>query len=229
MLYEDAVRLAPRDTARAMARLREVAALPEPPEYVERARLALTRERIAQVASVEELRPIVADLNQRAASRSTAASEATVVRGFVSQIMSAADSAAAGAARADLQLFLAAETARDSLDAPALAVSLLRTVVESLPDSPYAPKAILAGHALDPVWGESVLPLLDERYALSPYVALVRGEEGYGYRELEDSLQVFARGLAAASGGAPRKPMLREDSLAAARGETPRPRRGLEP
>jgi hypothetical protein len=230
MLYEDAVRLAPLDTARAGARLREVAVLREPPEYVERARLALTRQWIARTSSVDELRPVMADLNARAASRSTAASEAAVVRAFVSQILTAADSSAAGAARADLQLFLAAETARDSLVAPALAVGLFRTIVEGLPDSPYAPKAILAGHALDPVWGESVLPLLDERYALSPYVAIARGEEGYGYRELEDSLQIFARGFTAAAGeAAPRRPMLREDSLAAQRGATPRPRRGLEP
>jgi tetratricopeptide (TPR) repeat protein len=229
MLYEDAVRLVPLDTTRAWARMREVAALPEPPEYVERARLALTRERITWVSSVAGLRPVMADLNARANSRTTAASEATLTRDFVTRVLAAADSAAAGAARADLQLFLAAETARDSLGAPALAVSLLRTVVESLPDSPYAPKAILAGHALDPVWGESVLPLLEGRYALSPYVAVARGEEAYGYRELEDSLQVFARGLPAASGGAPRRPMLREDSLAAQRGATPRPRRGLEP
>ena len=229
MLFEDAVRLAPLDTARAAARLREVAALPEPPEYVERARLALTRQRIANVSSVNELRPFMAELQARAASRTTAASEAGIVRAFVSQVLSAADSANAGAARADLQLFLAAETARDSLAAPALGASLFRTIVERLPDSPYAPKAILAGHALDPVWGESVLPLLEERYALSPYVAFARGEEPYGYRELEDSLQVFARGRATPGREAPRAPMLREDSLAAARGAAPRPRRGLEP
>ena len=94
-----------------------------------------------------QLRPVMADLNARAASRTTAASEAALTRDFVTQVLAAADSAAAGAARADLQLFLAAETARDSLAAPALAVSLFRTVVETLPDSPYAPKAILAGHA----------------------------------------------------------------------------------
>ena len=67
MLFEDAVRLAPLDTARTSARLREVAALPEPPEYVERARLALTRQRIANVSSVDELRPFTAELQARAA------------------------------------------------------------------------------------------------------------------------------------------------------------------
>ena len=60
-------------------------------------------------------------------------------------------------------------------------------------------------------------------------MALVRGEEPYGYRELEDSLQIFARGVAAASGAAPQRPMLREDSIAAQRGAAPPPRRGLEP
>jgi hypothetical protein len=230
MLFEDAVRLASLDTARASARFREVAGLPEPPEYIERARLALTRRQIAKVSSVDELRPFTAELQARVASRTTAASEAGIVSAFVSQVLSAADSAAVGAALADLHLFLAAETARDSLAAPALAVSLFQTLVERLPDSPYAPKAILAGHALDPVWGESVLPLLEERYSLSPYVALVRGEEPYGYRELEDSLQIFARGVSVPRVGAPRAgPMLREDSLAAARGAAPRPRRGLEP
>ena len=230
MLFEDAVRLAPIDTARTSARLREVAALPEPPEYVERARLALTRQRMAKVTSVEELRPFLAELQARATSRTTSASEAGIVRAFVSQILSASDSAAANAPRADLQVFFAAETARDSLAAPALAVSLFRTLVERLPESPYAPKAILAGHALDPVWGESVLPLLEERYSTSPYVAFVQGGELYGYRELEDSLQTFARGVSAPKVEAPRAgPMLREDSLAAARGAAPRPRRGLEP
>lgn len=229
MLYEDGIRLMPLDTARGGARLREVAALPEPPEYVERARLALTRQWITKTSSPAELRRITGDLDERVASRTTAASEAAVVREFVSRVLTAADSAAAGGSQADLQLFLAAETARDSLAAPALAVSLFRTIVERLPDSPYAPKAILAGHALDPAWGESVLPLLEERYAASPYVALVRGEEPYGYRELEDSLQIFARGVAAASGAAPQRPMLREDSIAAQRGAAPPPRRGLEP
>ncbi|HEY7613224.1 MAG TPA: hypothetical protein VH764_09540 [Gemmatimonadales bacterium] len=229
MLYDDGVRLLAVDTARGAARLREVAALHEPPEYAARAQLALIRQRLSSVTSAPELGPLVAELDARAAARTTVSSEAAMVRDMVKRVQLAVDSASAGAARSDLQLFLAAETARDSLAAPALAASLFRAIVEGLPDSPYAPKAILAGKALDPGWGESVLPLLEERYALSPYVAMTRGEEPYGYRELEDSLQTFARGLAAASGGRVARPMLREDSLAAQRGPTPRPRRGVEP
>jgi hypothetical protein len=142
----------------------------------------------------------------------------------VSRVLVAVDSASAGAAQADLHLFLAAESARDSLAAPAVAVSLFRTIVDSFPESPYAPKAILAGKALDPVWGESAVTLLEGRYALSPYVALLRGEEPYGYQQLEDSLQIFARALGLRSG-----PGDRRDSLPTQPGQgTPR-RRGLEP
>jgi hypothetical protein len=148
---------------------------------------------------------------------------------MVSRVIGAVDSLGAGAAQADLHLFLAGETARDSLAAPVLAADLFRTLAERLPDSPYAPKAILAGNALDPAWGASVLPVLEERYALNPYVALLRGDEPYGYRELEDSLQIFARGLGLGTRSAPPPPILREDSIAAARGASPRPRRGLDP
>jgi hypothetical protein len=212
-----------------MARLREVAALDEPQEYAARAQLVLIRQRLSRAASASELGPLAAELDARVAARTTVSSEAAMVRDMVTRVQRAVDSGLAAAPRADLQLFLAAETARDSLAAPALAASLFQAIVESRPDSPYAPKAILAGKALDPGWGESVLPLLLERYALSPYVALTRGEEPNGYRELEDSLQTFARALAAASGGGVARPMLREDSLAVQRGPTPRPQRGLEP
>ncbi|HEX6669941.1 MAG TPA: hypothetical protein VF061_10300, partial [Gemmatimonadales bacterium] len=60
----------------------------------------------------------------------------------------------------------------------------------------------------------------------SPYVALLRGEEPYGYQELEDSLQVFARGFGTRAGPAgPGRP----DSLPAQQGPGAPRRRGLEP
>jgi tetratricopeptide (TPR) repeat protein len=229
MLYEDGARLAAVDTAQGEVRLREVAALPEPPEYVERARLLLLRHRLARTTSAADLRSLIAELGARAAARSTASSQAGALQEMVSRVLEAVDSTSAGAVQSDLQLFLAAEVARDSLAAPELAVSLFQTIVERLPESPYAPKAILAGHGLDPIWGESVLPLLQERYSASPYAALARGEEPYGYRELEDSLRIFAQGVMARSGAGTGRPMLREDSLSARGGAAPRPRRGLEP
>ena len=44
-----------------------------------------------------------------------------------------------------------------------------------LPDSPYAPKAILAGRQLDPVWGESAGPLLETQYRGQPVRRLPPG------------------------------------------------------
>lgn len=224
LLLDDGFRLAGVDSTRAEGRFREVAAQEHAGDFAERARLALTRHRLARAASVEDLREVAGELDQRMAARSTAAAEATQLREQAGRVMAAADSAQAGGAQADLRLFLAAEAARDSLGAPALAASLFRTIVETMPESPYAPKAILAGKALDPVWGESAVPLLEGRYALSPYVAFLRGEEPYGYQELEDSLQIFARslGLRAAPGGG-------RDSLPGRPGQGPPRRRGLEP
>jgi hypothetical protein len=229
LLYEDGLRLSSHDKVRADTRLQRAAALDSAGDYAARARVRLTRHRLARSVSVADLRPMTEELREVAAARGNVAAEAGQLVALVTRVIAAIDSAASGAAQADLRLFLAAETARDSLAARALAASMFRTVVETMPDSPYAPKAILAGRALDPAWGESVVPLLEERYALSPYVALLRGEEPHGYKELEDSLQSFAVGAAVRSTPQPQRPMLREDSIAAARRRAPPPRRGLEP
>ena len=74
------------------------------------------------------------------------------------------------------------------------------------------------------------VPLLEMRYATSPYVAFLRGDEPYGYRELEDSLRTFAlgprRGARPAYAAARAR---RRDSLPTRPGAAPPPRRGLEP
>ncbi len=147
------------DSARAEARLRQAAGVDE----------RRRRRRAGQAAAHShgarrDRRPLptfprsrpswTSGSNARARPRARRASSAQ----SVGSILAAGDSGAAGAAQADLRLFLAAETARDSLAAPALAASLFRTIVEIMPDSPYAPKAILAGRTLDPVWGESAVP-----------------------------------------------------------------------
>jgi hypothetical protein len=92
----------------------------------------------------------------------------------------------------DIRLFLAAESARDSLDAPLLAQMMFRRLPEVFPVSPYAPKAILAAQRLSSAWQDTARTLLQERYADSPYLAVVRGEVTDEYRRLEDSLAGFA-------------------------------------
>jgi predicted negative regulator of RcsB-dependent stress response len=239
LFLEDGLRLASLDSTRAEARLRQAAEVDSADGSAQRARLQLTRLSLTRATSVSQLPPIAKELDQRIEREGVVAGEAGQLRESVGAILAAADSASAGAAQSDLRLFLAAETARDSLAAPALAASLFRTIVETSPDSPYAPKAILAGRTLDPVWGESAVPLLEARYAGSPYVAYLQGNEPYGYRELEDSLQSFALGLAAAGPPGARGPgvvppddrrrTVGRDSIPTRPGAAPRPRRGLEP
>jgi len=229
LLLDDGLRLATVDSVRAEARLRQAAEADSAGDFGEGARLRLTRLKLRRAGSVSQLPPIAEELDQRIARKGAIAAEAAQLRQAVARVLTASDSASAGAPQADLRLFLAAEIARDSLAAPALAASLFRTIVEATPESPYAPKAILAGRGLDPVWGESAMPLLEGRYAGSPYVAFIQGAEPYGYRELEDSLQSFALGLAAERRPGPRRPGVGPDSLRTRRGAGPPARPGLEP
>jgi tetratricopeptide (TPR) repeat protein len=236
--YEDAVRLEPVDSARAVERFRLVARTGPATDYRDRAAFQLVRRDLRRVASVAELAPIADSLSRIVARGGSAAPEAKLLLGSLTSVRVSADSSGPSVDRGDMRLFLAAETARDTLAARELAAGMFRQLVETWPDSPYAPKALLAGRMLDPAWGESVRPLLDERYAASPYLSFLRGEDPVGYRQLEDSLQTYAFGLAARQRqqaqpgvrrpGAPRLPPGRQP----ARQNPPRPQttgRGLEP
>jgi hypothetical protein len=57
---------------------------------------------------------------------------------------------------------------------------------------------MLAGRVLDPEWGEATRTALEEKYAASPYLAFLRGENSEGYRALEDSLEAYVYAAAAA-------------------------------
>ena len=238
-LLDDAARLQPVDSARAVERLRAARRVGEGTDRGHRAELRLIRMEVARAATPADLGPLLDTLGRLSAAQSDVAAEARLLAATAGAVRAAADSSAPGVAQGDLRLFLAGETARDSLRAPALAASLFRRLVETWPESPYAPKALLAGQVLDPVWGDQVRGLLDERYAGSPYLAMARGLEPVGYRELEDSLQTYA--LVQASAQARRRPAatpggrrttdpdkLEEDAPTGGQ-RTPVPRRGLEP
>jgi hypothetical protein len=238
-LVEDAARLELVDTARATRRLAEAARLGKGNESGDRAWLRLFRQQVARSAGPADL-GLLLDTLQRPGAGGAAAGEAELLAASIASVKEAADSAASGAPLGDLRLFLAAETARDTLHAPVLAATMFRQVVEIWPESPYAPKAWLAARTLDPVWGEQVSPELEQRYAASPYLAFVRGEEPLGYRELEDSLQTYALTLGAtqvrrrappARGRRTLDPdAIQEDRERGGAGQRPdAPRRGLEP
>jgi hypothetical protein len=177
----------------------------------------------------------VADSLRPLASRVTPASqEAKLLLMTIGAVQSSLDSTGPDVPQGDMRLFLAAETVRDTLAAPVLAAGMFRQVVETWPESPYAPKAMLAGRVLDPEWGETVRPVLEEKYAASPYMAFLRGEDPAEYRVLEDSLQAYVYQVSAtqrrAAPGA-RPGVVQPPPGTTIRTTQPRPtqRRGLEP
>jgi tetratricopeptide (TPR) repeat protein len=191
-LYEDAERLAPVDSASSLARLEEAAAVPGHTESGAHARLRLLHRRLSATRTLDDLAPIHDSLAVLGKLEGGAGAEATVLAATVSRVRSLADSGGPGLAEGDLRLFLGAEAVRDTLRAPALAAGLFRRVVDDWPASPYAPKALLAIGQLDPSEAEASRARLDSLYPDSPYLALARGQDAPGYRELEDSLAAFA-------------------------------------
>ncbi|HEX6105728.1 MAG TPA: hypothetical protein VFZ26_09105 [Gemmatimonadales bacterium] len=203
-LLEDADRLGPVDSARAAERLRQTAIAGAGTAVGEQAQMRLARLQGTRTITPQDLGLLLDTLNRIAKDGAGVRAEALLLAATVTRVRAAADSGGPGTPQGDLRLFLAAETARDTLGSRALAASLFRQLVETWPDSPYAPKALLAGQSLDSAWGEQSRGLLTERYSASPYLAFVRGEEPVGYRELEDSLRSYALSLAA--GQARRRP-----------------------
>jgi tetratricopeptide (TPR) repeat protein len=250
-LYEDGVRLAAVDSAAALARFRQVADTFGTTGSGGRAHLRLLAVALSAARSVQELGPIADSLASLAGRPGESRFEAAALGTQVARVKQLSDSARPEMVRGDLRGFLAAEAARDTLHAPQLATGIFRRLAEEWPVSPYAPKALLAAELLDPSESEEVRIRLDSLYHDSPYLALIRGEDAPGYRDLEDSLQAFAatqpgavprRGAAGVRGrtvlpspGSPDIETPREDSVRARRGATPdqndapKPRRELEP
>jgi hypothetical protein len=231
-LIEDGLRLQAVDTTRAAARLAQAARVGAGTTAGSSAQVELVRRRLARAAAVADLVEPVRILDS-ISEGSRLMGEAGQLHGVLQRIQEAADSSAARAATADLGLFLAAETARDTLAAPRLAGALFRQVADEWPDSPYAPKALLALGMVDPAWADSARALLTARYAASPYMAYVQGTPLPEYQALEDSLQAFA--LRAQTRAKPHQPARpgqpagRRHQPAEPEGQAPTRRRGLEP
>jgi hypothetical protein len=135
---------------------------------------------------------VVRALEALAKKHRTVAEDARQLQATATRVIRSYESIPPGSPQGDLRLFLLAEAARDSLEAPRLAHGIFLRILNEWPDSPYAPKAVLAAQQLDPQWADSGRVLLETRYLDSPYLAMVRGEEGTAYRSLEDSLGAFA-------------------------------------
>jgi hypothetical protein len=200
-LLEDAARLEKADTARATARLAQAARVGGVSAAGTSARVQLARKELKATRTVDDLAQPIRLLDSLAGGPASGTGavgetiggmgEAGELRTILVRIRDASDSSGARASTADLRLFLAAELARDTLGSPVLATSLFRRVADAWPDSPYAPKALLAVVMLDSAWADSARTLLATRYAASPYVAYVQGNPLPEYQALEDSLKAF--------------------------------------
>ena len=137
-------------------------------------RLLITRARTRA-----DLAPIAADLN-RLVRAEHGADEATHLLGLLMQVMAAAETPAAR--------FHIAEVARDSLQAPALAGQMFLDAAGGDTGSLYAPKALIAALVLTPDKHDSIVGVLDSRYAASPYTRAFHGEASVAYTAAEDSL-----------------------------------------
>jgi tetratricopeptide (TPR) repeat protein len=212
-LLEDGIRLASTDTARAGARLREVVSIGGHNDAAGRASLQLILLDLRHARRVEDLPPVIEALKSVSERFETVTHESTLLGGTVGGIHTAATSVTWETPRGDLRLFLAAEAARDSLRAPALAEGLFHRILDDYPNSSYAAKVVLAVQQLDSTWADSARGLLEGRYLNSPYLAVIRGESSEEYRQLEDSLGAYAATLAVKppAPGVRRTPTVRED------------------
>ena len=191
-LLDDGLRLAGTDTARALRRFRQAVKVGGAGDAAGRASLQLVRLDLRRVSRPPELSPVIQALRMVTEKHRTLAQDVGQLQATALRVMTSYDSVPAGSPQGDLRLFLLGEAARDSLEAPRLAHGIFLRILTEWPDSPYAPKAVLAAQQLAPEWADSGRVLLESRYLDSPYLAMIRGEEGSAYRSLEDSLGAFA-------------------------------------
>jgi tetratricopeptide (TPR) repeat protein len=212
-LLEDGIRLADSDTARAAQRLREAVSIGGHGDAAGRASLQSVMLDLRRARRVEDLPSVSQALKGVSDRFESVAYDATQLAATVRGVQDAATSVTWETPQGDLRLFLAAEAARDSLEAPALAAGLFRRIVDDYPNSSYAAKVVLAVQQLDSTWADSARELLEGRYLNSPYLAVIRGESTEEYRQLEDSLGTYAATLAvkAPAAGVRRAPAVRDD------------------
>ena len=199
-LVDDANRRLAGDFDGAMERLADAARRGPDSEAGNRARELRVRLVLGRVAVLESLQPAI-DTLRGAGDDVPIITPSDGLLQAADVIQRVADSATERPPHGDLMLFLAAELARDSLGASALAADLMRRVAADWPASPYAPKALLAVMALDQEAAAAARADLEDLYGASPYVLVAQGLSDSSYHVLEDSLGSYAVAWRAAVAG----------------------------
>ena len=173
-------RLARGELDAASARYRRAASVaPAATNEAGRAALGIQRVLVASAKQPGDLKPIEADL-----ARLNLESPGSGAKQLLDLVRQALGDPPPGTAAG----FRAAELARDSLEAPALAGALFLAVAARDTTSLYAPKALVAAIALLPGQRDSLIGVLDTKYAGSPYTRAFHGEPSLAYVAAEDSL-----------------------------------------
>jgi hypothetical protein len=232
-MLQDADRRLATDRAGAVSRYEEAERLAPDTDAGIRARELRIRMALAGVPALDSLGPTIAALKGQADDIQMMTPADGLVQ-TAELIVRTADSAISRPPRGDLMIFLAAELARDSLAAPGLAADLMRRVADGWPESPYAPKALLALMMLDDGAIDSARSDLETLYGGSPYVAAAQGITDSSYSTLEDSLGSFAtawRAAARAEAASGRSTMRPGDrrTIRPAPGDSAAPRREPRP
>lgn len=190
-LTADAQRLLPLDDRRALARLEAAyQAAPARAAGVD-ALIARLRYRLVRAEEPSLLDSIPILLGDVEPSAGEALMRARQLVAAARSARARLDSLDPAAPQGDIRGLLLGEALRDSLHAPRLAGAVWRRVLATRPESPYAPKLFLALAASDPASADSIGTILNARYAGSPYVLALRGQDDGGYGALEDSLARF--------------------------------------
>lgn len=161
-----------------------------PSSAVGEGRLLIAEHRVAQAASMDGLRSALDALGSLAEGGGLAAIRIGDLRRLGGRMVREHDSLTAGVETGDLMLFALAEEARDSLEAPVLAGSLLQRLEREWPASPYLPKSLMVRMALAPDSAETLRTRL-QQFAGSPYLGFTRGDRDPRFAALEDSLASF--------------------------------------
>jgi tetratricopeptide (TPR) repeat protein len=191
-LVEDGERLDDYAPAEAAVRYRQALTVGGNGIAAREARSALLQLAVSQLSSPAELPAAIDSLKDQAEGGLGGPAAARLLNS-ARLVAVYSDTLMTTRPQGDLRLFVAAEVARDSLQANRLAGWLLSDLVTAWPESPYAPKALLSLAGLSPDSAEFYGNELAPRYPDSPYLAVTRGADPPAYQLLEDSLMVFAQ------------------------------------
>jgi len=205
VLMADGLRLLGTDPDSGVARLRSAASAQPITSASLVARLRLAEYAIARAATLSELESAREGLESLSEIGGPSSISALGYLEALDRVRAYIDSVPPGAPQGDLATFVTAEDVRDGLPAPQLAAQLFASVPASWPISPYAPKALLALAALEPVVADSILHVLESSYPDSPYLLLVAGDVTPALLALEDSLAMYGGGASRARAPAVRR------------------------